>query len=397
LRIAVGTAAVGRVAVNATPATIPSGGSSTISASVFDVNGTALSGTAVSFSTDAGTLASNVVTTNTDGIATTSLTTSQTATITASVGATAPPAGGTGTTTPTGQSSGTAKVTVVPNTTVVITPPSTQPSAGLPATFTFVVTVPTGGNPVRELRVSWGDGSAQSLGAVSGSQAASHVYKEADSYLVTATVVDVAGISQTVSSTVTVIPVPRPTVLVTATPPTQVAQGTVNFAIQVTVPQGIGVVSRQAVGEADGVLPTALTVFADDVPAVANLDPELRQALRHAARDAGRSGIEIVINSGWRSPAYQQRLLRQAVAKYGSSQKAARWVVSADKSSHVSGDAVDLGPTRATVWLQKHGAAYGLCRIYRNEPWHFELRSGAINDGCPSTYADPARDPRMQR
>ena len=253
VKIAVGTAAVGRVVVNATPATIPSGGTSTISATVFDLNGSALGGTAVSFSTDAGTLATSVATTNGDGVAATTLTTSQTATITASVGATAPPStGGNGTTTPTGQSSGTAKVTVVPNTTVTITPPTTPPSAGLPATFTFVVTVPTGGNPVRDLRVSWGDGGAQNLGAVSGSQAASHVYENAGSYVVTATVVDVAGISQTVSSTVTVIPVPRPTVLVTPTPPTQVAGGVVNFAIQITVPQGIGVVrTRIAFGDGE--------------------------------------------------------------------------------------------------------------------------------------------------
>ena len=254
VRIFVGAAAVGRVTVNASPATIPSGGSSTITAGVFDVNGSALSGTQVSFSTDAGTLASTVVTTNSDGVASTSLTTSQSATITASVGASASSGGGTGTgtTTPTGQSSGQAKVTVVPNTTVTITPPTTAPSAGLPAIFTFVVTVPAGGNPVRELRVNWGDGSGtQNLGAVSGSQSAAHVYGIADSYLVTATLVDVAGITQTVSTTVTVIPVPRPTINITATPPTQVIGGRIDFAIQITVPAGIGV-TRTRIDFGDG-------------------------------------------------------------------------------------------------------------------------------------------------
>jgi hypothetical protein len=244
VRIFVGAAAVGRVSVNATPATIPSGGTSTIAAAVYDVNGSALSNTPVSFSTDAGTLSSSLVTTNGDGVAVTQLSTSQSATITASVGATAPPAaGGNNGGTTTGQTSGTARVTVVPNTTITITPPSTPPSAGLPAAFTFVVAVPTGGNPVKEVRVSWGDGSGTvNLGAVNGSQSATHVYEGPGSYVVTATVVDVAGISQTVSSPVTVIPVPRPTVLVTATPATQVAGGVINFAIQITVPQGIGVV-----------------------------------------------------------------------------------------------------------------------------------------------------------
>src|SRR5204863_661293 len=125
-------------------------------------------------------------------------------------------------------------------------------------------------------------------------------------------------------------------------------------------------------------------VFDDDIPAVANLDPNLRRALRQAAVDAARDGIEIVVNSGWRSREYQKHLLRDAVAKYGSEKNAARWVATANRSAHVSGQAVDVGPSRATAWLSRHGAKYRLCQIYRNEPWHYELRREAINDGCPS-------------
>jgi hypothetical protein len=150
-------------------------------------------------------------------------------------------------------------------------------------------------------------------------------------------------------------------------------------------------------GEAAGAVRRGLTVFDEESPAVTNLDPDLLRALRQAARDAAQHRVEIVVNSGWRSPAYQERLLRQAVSKYGSEQNAARWVAPADTSSHVSGHAVDIGPSRATAWLSKHGAEYGLCRIYRNEPWHYELRPEAIDDGCPSKYADPRHDPRMQR
>jgi D-alanyl-D-alanine carboxypeptidase len=47
------------------------------------------------------------------------------------------------------------------------------------------------------------------------------------------------------------------------------------------------------------------------------------------------------------------------------------------------------------VWLSEHGAAYGLCQIYRNEPWHFELRPEAIESGCPRMFPDPTHDPRM--
>ena len=148
---------------------------------------------------------------------------------------------------------------------------------------------------------------------------------------------------------------------------------------------------------AGGAVRRGLTVFDNKRPALANLDPDLLGALRQAATDAARDGVEILITSGWRSPEYQERLLRQAVSKYGSESKAARWVATAETSSHVSGDAVDIGPSRATAWLSKHGAEYRLCQIYRNEPWHYELRPEASDDGCPPMYADPRHDPRMQQ
>ncbi|NEB01537.1 M15 family metallopeptidase [Streptomyces sp. SID13726] len=149
--------------------------------------------------------------------------------------------------------------------------------------------------------------------------------------------------------------------------------------------------------EADGAVPDGVTVFDGDVPAVAKLDPELLQALRRAATEAAHDGVGFGVNSGWRSPAYQNRLLREAVAEYGSEEEAARWVATARTSPHVSGDAVDIGPSDATAWLSEHGAAYGLCQIYRNEPWHYELRPAATGHGCPPMYADPTQDPRMQQ
>ncbi len=140
-----------------------------------------------------------------------------------------------------------------------------------------------------------------------------------------------------------------------------------------------------------------MTVVDDDVPAVANLDPGLLEALRQAATDAADDGVELHVNSGWRSREYQDRLLREAVSEYGSEEEAARWVATADTSPHVSGDAIDIGHSDATAWLSEHGAEYGLCQIYRNEPWHYELRPDAVDRGCPRVYADPTHDPRMQR
>jgi D-alanyl-D-alanine carboxypeptidase len=154
--------------------------------------------------------------------------------------------------------------------------------------------------------------------------------------------------------------------------------------------------SGEAFGEAGGDVPEGATVFDDETPGVANLDPALLGALRQAATDAADDGVAFLVTSGWRSPAYQERLLQEAVSEYGSEEEAARWVATPDTSPHVAGEAVDVGSDAAT-WLSGHGAGYGLCQIYGNEPWHYELRPEAVADGCPAMYADPTSDPRMQQ
>jgi D-alanyl-D-alanine carboxypeptidase len=152
-----------------------------------------------------------------------------------------------------------------------------------------------------------------------------------------------------------------------------------------------------ALGEADGAVPNGTTVFDGEIPGVAKLDSDLLRALRRAAAGAAGDGVQFYVDSGWRSPEYQERLLREAISKYGSVEAATRWVATPETSAHVSGDAVDIGPFGAAAWLSEHGAAYGLCQIYGNEPWHYELRPEAIYHGCPAVYADPTHDPRMQR
>lgn len=127
------------------------------------------------------------------------------------------------------------------------------------------------------------------------------------------------------------------------------------------------------------------------------LDPALTAALDQARAAAARDGITIEVTSGWRSREHQTRLFREAVARYGSEEEAARWVARPGTSVHEAGEAVDVGPVVARQWLSVHGAGFGLCQVYANEPWHYELRPAAVDDGCPSLYADPTDDPRMQR
>ncbi len=149
-------------------------------------------------------------------------------------------------------------------------------------------------------------------------------------------------------------------------------------------------------GEAEDV-PHGTTVFDADTAAVRKLDPDLRRALRRAATAAAADGVTLHVNSGWRSRAHQQQLFDEAVSKYGSEAAAARWVAPPGTSAHETGDAVDLGHADATAWLVDHGAQYGLCPIYRNEPWHYERRADAVGRGCPPMYADSTRDPRLRR
>ncbi|WP_033293716.1 M15 family metallopeptidase [Amycolatopsis jejuensis] len=140
---------------------------------------------------------------------------------------------------------------------------------------------------------------------------------------------------------------------------------------------------------AEGGIPegVTLTPFDTNYPAVGKLDPALRKALQQAATRARKSNVEMRVNSGWRTEAYQRRLLDDGVVKYGSLENASRYVATPENSKHVSGTAVDIGPTRAADWLIQHGSNYGLCQVYANELWHFELLT-TPGGQCPPTRAD---------
>jgi zinc D-Ala-D-Ala carboxypeptidase len=148
--------------------------------------------------------------------------------------------------------------------------------------------------------------------------------------------------------------------------------------------------SAERSGIADGYIGTnSVSVDDADLPAVSGLDRDLLEALRAATRDARADGVRLLITSGWRSRAYQQRLLDDAIDTYGSRAEARRWVATPDESAHVTGDAVDIGPTQAAYWMLQHGADYGLCQAYTNEIWHYELLTQPGSD-CPVPRQDGA-------
>ena len=170
-----------------------------------------------------------------------------------------------------------------------------------------------------------------------------------------------------------------------------IAVGTA-ITVQLTSPSddALGApVTLDMLGDDDGFLDTgdAISAFANELPAIADLDPALRDAMQAAARAASDDDVVFVVTSGWRSERYQQALFDDAVREYGSAAEAAKWVATPQVSKHVTGEAVDIGYTDANSWLSQHGADFGLCQTYANEMWHFELATEPGGE-CPPQLSD---------
>lgn len=198
VQVKIGSAAADHVLVSAAPQTLsPSGGTSTITARVENVSGAGVPGVPVTFTTDAGSLAPPTATTDDSGVATTTLTTSQKATVTANV------AGKTAN----------VVVNLNPRTGITLAAPTTPVSAGQPATFT--IGVGTTAN-IRDVIVDWGDGTTDDLGGLSASTTISHTYVAEGTFTVRATATDATGFSESVATSVIVLPGQPPTVTITA-------------------------------------------------------------------------------------------------------------------------------------------------------------------------------------
>jgi hypothetical protein len=133
-------------------------------------------------------------------------------------------------------------VTVATAPGLTITPPATA-NAGVPASFTLTIAAPgTTGSAVKDVTINWGDGSGtEDLGTLTGTATVSHSYAVAGNYRVTAIATDITGAQAPVSTFVTVVATPNPTVIVTPTVPNAGHPVTVSFQIQVTVPNGVGI------------------------------------------------------------------------------------------------------------------------------------------------------------
>ena len=194
----VGSAAIERVVLSVSPQTLPpNGGTATVQARTENTTGSAVPGILVTFTTDNGVLTNSTAVTDSNGLATTTLTTTAAARVTANVsGKTAE-----------------VNVTLRPRTGVTLTAPTTPVSAGVPATFTVGVGATAN---VRDVVIDFGDGESRSLGAISGSTTIQHTYEESGTYPVRATAVEASGFSEQVGTVVTILPAQPPTVTITA-------------------------------------------------------------------------------------------------------------------------------------------------------------------------------------
>lgn len=152
----------------------------------------------------------------------------------------------------------------------------------------------------------------------------------------------------------------------------------------------VAAVLSAPVSHADPAGETApLTAFDVADPAIGRLDPTLLAAVQNATAAAAAEGVTVTVTSGWRSPEFQQQLLDEAIATYGSYQAARRYVQTPEQSRHVVGAAVDIGGAGADRWMIANGPRFGLCQIYANETWHFELTTDLFGT-CPALLPDAA-------
>jgi PKD repeat protein len=224
LELPIGSAAAETVTVRAEPSRLsPGGGATQIVALVRDLAGNALAGASVAFTTTAGNLSSGVAQTDASGEARSTLTTARESTVTATVGA------------KTGQV--TVGVDAAPSVTIVVSPAAPIENEAV----TFSLTLSTGGLPITQAKIDFGDGESRQLGALSGTTSVGHVYEDSGTYGVLLTLTDAAGNSSTQQTVVVVTPAAAIGVVLSYTPAAPAVNEVVTFTATTTLPAGVSI------------------------------------------------------------------------------------------------------------------------------------------------------------
>ncbi len=226
LDVPVGAGAADSIVVRAEPASVPStGGTVQIIAQVRDAAGNALSGVPVTFTATVGRIQHATVTTDASGEARTGFTTNAKATVTARAGA----------------QSADLVVDIAALPTITITPTPAAPTAGQAVTFSIAVDASSAANPVKNVRIDFGDGDFEDLGPLAGTTSVAHVYGNDGTKTVTVTVTDTAGQQSSQVLVLDVLPKTPLAVNLAYTPAAPSVDQVVTFTATATTGTGVSV------------------------------------------------------------------------------------------------------------------------------------------------------------
>ena len=128
---------------------------------------------------------------------------------------------------------------------------------------------------------------------------------------------------------------------------------------------------------------------ADEAKKFSGMTHGTQDAFLSAQKAAQAKGLTFLLNSGYRSAAYQQRIFDCWVEQLGSTQAARQYALPPNESAHVQGYAMDIAPPSAAAWLESTKGQFGLCRRYEDETWHFEYQARYKTGGCPALVPHP--------
>lgn len=113
---------------------------------------------------------------------------------------------------------------------------------------------------------------------------------------------------------------------------------------------------------------------------------ETHEAFVKMATAASRDSIELITDSGFRSPGFQMRIIKRRLKEGQEPRRVFREVAPPGYSQHHTGRALDLVPSEARFahtetyqWLQEHAAEFGFEQSYPDDPespfpwesWHW--------------------------
>jgi len=140
-------------------------------------------------------------------------------------------------------------------------------------------------------------------------------------------------------------------------------------------------------------IPLGQTEIIEGTERPEEINPLVLARFLSAQAAAKEEGIEMSIDSGYRSQEKQNYLYQRAIKTYKSAEEAIKWVLPENLSRHPWGLALDVNLNHdksGASWLEANGATFGLCRVYVNEWWHFEplIAPGGI---CPPLLPDASQ------